>query len=54
MKIALVGASGNIGSKVVGELVSRGHTVTAIARHGLADVCPGVPATMKIGESATR
>jgi len=33
MKIALVGASGNIGSKVVGELVSRGHTVTAIARN---------------------
>ncbi|HKD23744.1 MAG TPA: NAD(P)-dependent oxidoreductase [Rhizomicrobium sp.] len=33
MKVALVGASGNIGTKVLGELVSRGHTVTAIARN---------------------
>ncbi len=27
-------------------------TVTALARHGLADVCPGVPATLRIGEAA--
>jgi uncharacterized protein len=33
MKIALVGATGNIGSKVLAELVSRGHAVTAIARN---------------------
>ena len=33
MKIAVVGASGNAGSRIVSELASRGHTVTAIARH---------------------
>ena len=33
MKIAVVGASGNAGSRIVNELASRGHTVTAIARH---------------------
>lgn len=32
MKVALVGATGNIGSKLLSELVSRGHGVTAIAR----------------------
>lgn len=33
MKIALVGASGNAGMRILKELVSRGHEVTAIARH---------------------
>jgi putative NADH-flavin reductase len=33
MKIAVIGASGNAGSRIVKELASRGHTVTAIARH---------------------
>ena len=33
MKIAVVGASGNAGSRIVAELASRGHTVTAIARN---------------------
>jgi uncharacterized protein len=33
MKVALIGASGNVGSRVLAELLSRGHTVTAIARH---------------------
>ena len=33
MKIALVGASGNAGSRILKELVSRGHAVVAIARH---------------------
>jgi hypothetical protein len=32
MKVALIGASGNIGSKITQELVSRGHRVTATAR----------------------
>lgn len=32
MKIAVVGASGNAGSRIVAELASRGHAVTAIAR----------------------
>ena len=33
MKVALVGASGNIGGKITQELASRGHSVTAIARN---------------------
>lgn len=33
MKIALIGASGQAGSRILNELVSRGHTVTAIARN---------------------
>lgn len=33
MKIALIGATGNIGSKILAEALSRGHEVTAIARH---------------------
>ena len=33
MKIAVVGASGNAGSRIVAELARRGHAITAIARH---------------------
>lgn len=33
MKVALVGASGNAGSRILAELLSRGHEVTAIARN---------------------
>ena len=32
MKVALIGATGNAGSRVLAELVKRGHQVTAIAR----------------------
>jgi putative NADH-flavin reductase len=32
MKVALVGATGNIGTRILKELVSRGHFVTVIAR----------------------
>ncbi|MDQ1199059.1 putative NADH-flavin reductase [Rhizobium sp. SORGH_AS 787] len=32
MNVALIGASGNAGSRILAELVNRGHTVTAIAR----------------------
>jgi putative NADH-flavin reductase len=32
MKIAVIGASGNAGSRIVAELARRGHAVTAIAR----------------------
>ena len=38
MNVALVGATGNIGTKILAELVARGHTVTAIARN--ADKVP--------------
>jgi putative NADH-flavin reductase len=33
MKIAVIGASGNAGSRIVAELARRGHIVTAIARN---------------------
>lgn len=33
MKIALIGASGNVGSRVANEALARGHRVTGIARH---------------------
>ena len=33
MKIAIVGATGNVGSRVVDEALSRGHQVTAVARN---------------------
>ncbi|MGH8219681.1 MAG: NAD(P)-dependent oxidoreductase [Steroidobacteraceae bacterium] len=33
MKIALIGATGNVGSKILAEALSRGHQVTGIARH---------------------
>ena len=33
MKIAIVGATGNVGSRLVDEALSRGHHVTAIARN---------------------
>ncbi|NTI78514.1 NAD(P)-dependent oxidoreductase [Rhizobium rhizogenes] len=33
MKIALIGATGNAGSRVLNELLQRGHQVTAIVRH---------------------
>ncbi|MEH2526488.1 MULTISPECIES: NAD(P)-dependent oxidoreductase [unclassified Bradyrhizobium] len=45
MKIAVIGASGNAGSRITAELARRGHAVTAIARHpekiaGEANVTP--------------
>jgi putative NADH-flavin reductase len=33
MKVALIGASGQAGSRILAELSARGHAVTAIARH---------------------
>ncbi|GAA0246181.1 NAD(P)-dependent oxidoreductase [Rhodanobacter caeni] len=32
MHVALIGATGNVGSRILAELVQRGHTVTAIVR----------------------
>jgi putative NADH-flavin reductase len=33
MKIALIGATGHVGSKILNEALARGHLVTGIARH---------------------
>lgn len=32
LRVALIGASGNVGSRILAELVARGHTVTGIGR----------------------
>lgn len=37
MKIALIGATGFVGSSLLNELATRGHQITAIARNPLAD-----------------
>ena len=45
MKVALIGASGQAGSRILAELVRRGHAVTGIARHPeKIAVGPGVTA----------
>ncbi len=33
MEVALIGASGNVGSRILTELLNRGHRVTGIVRH---------------------
>jgi uncharacterized protein len=44
-RIALIGATGNVGSRLLDELVSRGHQVTAIGRDpGKVPARPGVTA----------
>jgi putative NADH-flavin reductase len=42
MKIAVIGATGMIGSRVVAEAASRGHQVTAVSRSGQAPDHPNV------------
>ena len=46
MKIALIGASGNVGSRIAAELSRRGHEITAIARKAAKiSTLPGVKPT---------
>jgi putative NADH-flavin reductase len=53
MTVAVIGATGNIGSRILAELVSRGHTVTAIARHPeKTPATPGV--TAKCGDASDK
>ena len=54
MKVALIGASGNIGGQILAELLSRGHAVTAVARDiGKVAAQPGVtPARGDLSDSA--
>ena len=42
MKIALIGVTGRVGSRLATELLSRGHAVTGIALHVPPDVRPGL------------
>lgn len=46
MDVALIGATGNAGSRILAELTNRGHTVTAISRNPeQVPSLPGVTAT---------
>lgn len=49
MNIALIGASGNVGSRILKELTDRRHTVTAIARHP-EKIAPGPGVAAKKGD----
>jgi putative NADH-flavin reductase len=49
MKIALIGASGNAGRRILAELTSRGHAVTAIARNP-EKIPPGPKVTARKGD----
>jgi len=51
MKLALIGASGNVGQRITAEAVSRGHGVTAIARN-VADKGDGDGVTWVAGDLA--
>lgn len=53
MNVALIGATGNIGGKILAELVARGHEVTAIARNSAkVQTGPGVRAQNADGADA--
>jgi putative NADH-flavin reductase len=49
MKVALIGASGQAGSRLLAELTRRGHQVTAIARHP-EKIAAGPGVTAKQGD----
>jgi uncharacterized protein len=49
MKVALIGASGQAGSRILSELVRRGHQVTGIARHP-EKIASGAGVTVKKGD----
>jgi len=48
MRVALYGATGMIGSRILTELVSRGHQVTAVARH--PEKLAGQKIAVKLGD----
>ncbi len=54
MKIALIGASGEAGSRVLKELSDRGHSVTAISRNPgkIADLSGVTPVAANLADSA--
>lgn len=51
MKIALIGATGNVGQRITAEAVSRGHRVTAIARN-ISGIVPQDDVTPAEGDLA--
>lgn len=52
MKIALVGATGNAGSRVLTELINRGHQVTGIVRH--PENVPDIEGVTAVGTDSSR
>lgn len=53
-KVAVIGATGNVGARLVAELVERGHSVTAISRHPAGRTSPRVePVAGDVGEPAS-
>ena len=52
MKVALVGATGKAGSRVLNELVNRGHQVTGIVRH--PENVPKLDGVTAIGTDGSR
>ena len=54
MKIAVIGASGNAGSRITAELARRGHAVTAIARNPERIAAPGQRSRRRKATSWTR
>jgi len=50
MKIALIGATGNAGSRILAELSRRGHAVTAIARN--IEKIPALPGAVPVKADA--
>ncbi len=51
MKVALIGITGRVGSRLADELLRRGHQVTGIARQA-ADVAPRQGLTVRQGDAA--
>jgi putative NADH-flavin reductase len=49
MKVVVIGATGNIGSKIIVELLTRGHDVTGITRHP-EQLQPNVKFTARRGD----
>lgn len=51
MKIAVIGASGMLGSRVVTELARRGHEITAVTRSGTQVPAATISATGNLGDA---
>jgi uncharacterized protein len=47
MKVAVIGATGNVGNKIMVEALLRGHKVTALARRAVAQLAPMPGLTLK-------
>jgi hypothetical protein len=50
MKLAIIGATGKVGKRIVGEALRRGHTINAISRHPSA-ASPQVGVTSVAGDT---